>query len=433
MTMGQSAEKMAKENGISREAQDRFALALPPARRRRHRRRPPHGGDRPRVRAAALRRDRHVGQWHPRRYQLRPARLAPARLRPAVRHRDRRERLSLTDGRRPPCWSWRRTRPGPRGFAPLAVIRSYAGGGGGPGQTSCSMRSGLSRSALRRWTRAGTALKDRLARPRCTRRTPAQALSNAQAFESLAWAERRLGRSEPLGEVDWDATNVMGGSIAIGHPFGATGARLVTKRSRTRWRRRGVRIRASSRSGRRGGMGFANGPGGGPVSGPRPIHPARTRPASPSSPRPPRRAGQQVHDGRCGPSSAPLLDALRRSARCGPWRPYPARATPYSAGADIEEFVALRTAAEATRLARMARILMERSPPSQTVVGRAIITRAPASAGGLELALALSLPDRHRPPEDSTRQPEVQPGSSPAPAGSNRLPRLVGLRGPRWT
>ncbi len=37
----------------------------------------------------------------------------------------------------------------------------------------------------------------------------------------------RLG-AEPLGEVDWDRTNGMGGSIAIGHPFGATGARLVT-------------------------------------------------------------------------------------------------------------------------------------------------------------------------------------------------------------
>jgi acetyl-CoA acyltransferase len=31
-----------------------------------------------------------------------------------------------------------------------------------------------------------------------------------------------------VGEVDWEKTNVMGGSIAIGHPFGATGARIVT-------------------------------------------------------------------------------------------------------------------------------------------------------------------------------------------------------------
>jgi acetyl-CoA acyltransferase len=54
-----------------------------------------------------------------------------------------------------------------------------------------------------------------------------QVLSNTQAWASKAWAEK-LGRSQPVGEVDWSRTNVMGGSIAIGHPFGATGARLVT-------------------------------------------------------------------------------------------------------------------------------------------------------------------------------------------------------------
>ena len=52
-------------------------------------------------------------------------------------------------------------------------------------------------------------------------------LSNEQAWASKAWAER-LGRSKPVGEVDWERTNVMGGSIAIGHPFGATGARVIT-------------------------------------------------------------------------------------------------------------------------------------------------------------------------------------------------------------
>ena len=55
----------------------------------------------------------------------------------------------------------------------------------------------------------------------------AQVLSNLQAWASQAWAER-LGLAEPVGEVDWERTNVMGGSIAIGHPFGATGARIVT-------------------------------------------------------------------------------------------------------------------------------------------------------------------------------------------------------------
>ena len=45
---------------------------------------------------------------------------------------------------------------------------------------------------------------------------------------SRAFAESRLGRSEAVGEIDPDRLNVHGGSVAIGHPFGATGARMVT-------------------------------------------------------------------------------------------------------------------------------------------------------------------------------------------------------------
>jgi acetyl-CoA acyltransferase len=52
-------------------------------------------------------------------------------------------------------------------------------------------------------------------------------LSNLKGFESKAWAER-AGFSQPTGEVDRAKLNVMGGSIAIGHPFGATGARITT-------------------------------------------------------------------------------------------------------------------------------------------------------------------------------------------------------------
>jgi acetyl-CoA acyltransferase len=54
-----------------------------------------------------------------------------------------------------------------------------------------------------------------------------QVLSNVQAWGSGAWAER-LGLPSPVGEVDWERTNVMGGSIALGHPFAATGARIIT-------------------------------------------------------------------------------------------------------------------------------------------------------------------------------------------------------------
>ena len=51
--------------------------------------------------------------------------------------------------------------------------------------------------------------------------------SNLQAMASKKFAEERLGRSEPIGEVDPAKLNVNGGSIAIGHPFAATGARMV--------------------------------------------------------------------------------------------------------------------------------------------------------------------------------------------------------------
>ena len=56
----------------------------------------------------------------------------------------------------------------------------------------------------------------------------AQCLSVLKVMASKAFAESRLGRSEAVGEVDPARLNVHGGSIALGHPFGATGARIVT-------------------------------------------------------------------------------------------------------------------------------------------------------------------------------------------------------------
>jgi fructose-1,6-bisphosphatase/sedoheptulose 1,7-bisphosphatase-like protein len=53
----------------------------------------------------------------------------------------------------------------------------------------------------------------------------AQVLSNIQGLASTTWAAR-AGLSKPVGEVDFDTLNVMGGSLSIGHPFGATGARV---------------------------------------------------------------------------------------------------------------------------------------------------------------------------------------------------------------
>ncbi len=56
----------------------------------------------------------------------------------------------------------------------------------------------------------------------------AQVLSVLKMLGSKAFAESRLGKPAAVGEVDPARLNVHGGSIALGHPFGATGARMVT-------------------------------------------------------------------------------------------------------------------------------------------------------------------------------------------------------------
>jgi acetyl-CoA C-acetyltransferase/acetyl-CoA acyltransferase len=55
----------------------------------------------------------------------------------------------------------------------------------------------------------------------------AQVLACLRAMKSDEFAQRYLKRARPLGKVDKDRLNVNGGSIALGHPVGATGARLV--------------------------------------------------------------------------------------------------------------------------------------------------------------------------------------------------------------
>jgi acetyl-CoA acyltransferase len=68
----------------------------------------------------------------------------------------------------------------------------------------------------------------------------AQVLSNLQAFGSKTFAEEKLGRSAPIGEVDPEKLNVNGGSIALGHPFAATGARMILQTLRELNRRGGA-------------------------------------------------------------------------------------------------------------------------------------------------------------------------------------------------
>jgi acetyl-CoA C-acetyltransferase/acetyl-CoA acyltransferase len=65
-------------------------------------------------------------------------------------------------------------------------------------------------------------------------------LANERAFASEQFAREQLGRTTALGELSRERTNVNGGAIALGHPVGATGARLVITLLRE-LRRRGLR------------------------------------------------------------------------------------------------------------------------------------------------------------------------------------------------
>ena len=109
------------------------------------------------------------------------------------------------------------------GFTPLAYIRSYAYAAIDPGEQLLQAPVLAAPVALKR---AGLTLKD-VDLVEMHEAFAAQVLSNLRGFESKAWAER-AGFSEPVGVVDRTKLNVMGGSIAIGHPFGATGARITT-------------------------------------------------------------------------------------------------------------------------------------------------------------------------------------------------------------
>lgn len=221
-TMGQSAEKMAKLNGISRDEQDQFAL-------RSHRL------------ASAGTKDGRL-----------TAEIAPAYVPPkydvvltsdnGIRDDTSIEQLaalkpvfdkrygSVTAGNSSPLtdggaavllMSEEKARA--LGYSPLGFIRSYAYAALDPGEQLLQAPVLAAPVALKR---AGLTLRD-IDLVEMHEAFAAQVLSNLRGFESKVWAER-AGFSAPVGAVDRARLNVMGGSISIGHPFGATGARITT-------------------------------------------------------------------------------------------------------------------------------------------------------------------------------------------------------------
>ncbi|HEU4565350.1 MAG TPA: acetyl-CoA C-acyltransferase FadI [Gemmatimonadaceae bacterium] len=136
------------------------------------------------------------------------------------------------------------------GYQPLGFIRSYAYAALDPGEQLLQAPVLAAPVALQR---AGLALQD-IGLVEMHEAFAAQVLSNLRGFESQEWAER-AGFSKPVGKVDRDRLNVMGGSIAIGHPFGATGARITTTLLHE-LRRRGEQFGLMTVCAA-GGMGFA--------------------------------------------------------------------------------------------------------------------------------------------------------------------------------
>ena len=118
---------------------------------------------------------------------------------------------------------------------PLGYLKSWAYAALDPGGW---MLMGPSYAAPLALDRAGLTLKD-IDLVDMHEAFAAQILCNVQAFGSKKFAEEKLGRSEAIGEVDDAKFNVHGGSISIGHPFAATGARMVTTALRELKRRGG--------------------------------------------------------------------------------------------------------------------------------------------------------------------------------------------------
>ena len=109
------------------------------------------------------------------------------------------------------------------GFQPLAYIRSYSYAALDPGE---QLLMGPVLAAPVALARAGLTLAD-MDLIEMHEAFAAQVLANLKGFVSQQWAER-AGFSAPVGEVDRARLNVMGGSLSIGHPFGATGGRILT-------------------------------------------------------------------------------------------------------------------------------------------------------------------------------------------------------------
>jgi acetyl-CoA acyltransferase len=250
MTMGQAAEKMARENEISRRSQDEVAL---------------------------LSHSRAAAAWEDGRFSDQVTMVFPnpdydtavtrdngirtdtsieamSKLRPVFD----RQYGTVTAGNSSPITDgagavllMSESRARELDLEPLGYLRSFAYASLDPGS---QLLQGPAYAAPAALDGAGLALAD-IDLVEMHEAFAAQVVSNLKAFASPKFARDELGRSEPLGEVDLERFNVNGGSIAIGHPFGATGARVtiqLLKELQRRKRKLGLITVCAA-----GGVGFA--------------------------------------------------------------------------------------------------------------------------------------------------------------------------------
>ena len=223
LTMGESAEKMAKANGITREAQDKFALQS-------------------HLRAAEA---TASGRF---KNEVMTVVVPPAfenvvetdnlirgdstleglaKLRPVFD----RKYGTITAGNASPLTDgaaavilMSEEKAKALGIKPIGFIKSYAYAATDPFDQLLqgpvfALPTALERAKLKLEEIGVIEMHEAFA---------AQVLSNIQWIGSKKIAQEKLGRSEPIGQIDPEKINRTGSSIALGHPFGATGARIVT-------------------------------------------------------------------------------------------------------------------------------------------------------------------------------------------------------------
>jgi acetyl-CoA acyltransferase len=218
--MGEAAERMARRNEISREAQDAFAV-------RSHQRAAAaiaSGRFADEVAPIEVGRDRWVHADGLVRADTSVDKLA--KLRPVFAKDGTLtagNSSALTDGAAA-VLLMEESKARALGYTPLAAFKSWSYVGVDPAD---QLLMGPALAMPRALDRAGLALAD-VDLVDMHEAFAAQVLAVLKMLASDGFARARLGRDRAIGEVDPERLNVHGGSLALGHPFGATGARMVT-------------------------------------------------------------------------------------------------------------------------------------------------------------------------------------------------------------